>query len=145
MPWTASFTVSEDQSKSREPSSARSTVNLSAPSSPAASAAAVATDSASARVLDCALGFPTTRPTVLTTGADGEANGGQPSAETSDDLRQVDDGHDAGFCGADVGDGVHRAVCGQAGRRRRPLFGWHREADVDVQRGVALEATGPRG
>src|SRR5258708_38251794 len=101
--------------------SARSTVSLSAASSPAASAAAVAISSARLSVLDFALPFPTTMPTSLM--AMRGRTGVHPSAEGGDDLGQVHDGPDPGLGRADVGNGVHRAVRSQARRRRRPLVG----------------------
>ena len=46
---------------------------------------------------------------------------------------------------ADVTNGIHRSVCGQTRRRGRPLVGRNREADVDVERRVALDQDVPTG
>src|SRR5580698_11196266 len=62
-----------------------------------------------------------------------------------DDLGEVDGGADAGRGGADVGDGVDRAVGGVAGGGGGHLVQRDREAEVDVERGVALDRDVPAG
>jgi hypothetical protein len=62
-----------------------------------------------------------------------------------DDLGQVGGGADAGGGRADVGDRVDGAVGGVAGGRVAHSLDRDREADVEVERGVAVDDDVPAG
>ena len=72
-----------------------------------------------------------------------EVPGAGLHAKVRDDLREVDRRADAGLGRTDERDGVDGAVSGEARGHRGVAVGRHREADVHVERRVALDQDVP--